>query len=267
MPVLVLLVLLFAAGPLRADDASDARAHLQKGQTHYALGEFEDAVKEFREAYRLKHEPVLLFNIAQAMRQIRQYQQAYFYYKQYLSQRPEASNREEVEQFIAQMKKKIDAEEAAEKQRKERDALTPGHSNYPEDHLANEAGSGAASAGAAAPGMAAPASAAALPEAARASEPEPPAAAAAHAQPASRLHYAGWALLGAGVLAEGAAFYFHGSAQSAADQFNSHYTGGQLTPSDSQLKQDAQSKGSTATLLLAGGALALVSGALLSFAF
>ena len=89
-PIGLLLAVFLLALPARADDAADAREHFKKGQTHYSLGEFQDAVQEFREAYRIRHEPAILFNIGQAMRQIRQFQQAYFYYQQYLAQRADA---------------------------------------------------------------------------------------------------------------------------------------------------------------------------------
>ena len=101
---------------------AEAKEHFKKGQTHYALGEFNEAVAEFRGAYRLRDEPAILFNIAQAMRQLGQYKQAHFYYSQYLARRPEATNRADVEQFMAQMRRKADAEEEAERLRREAEA-------------------------------------------------------------------------------------------------------------------------------------------------
>jgi hypothetical protein len=105
-----------AAAP--ADEMAEAKEHFKKGQTHYALGEFDEAVAEFRAAYRLRDEPAILFNIAQAMRQLGQFKQAHFYYAQYLARRPEATNRADVEQFMVQMRRKADAEEEAERLRR-----------------------------------------------------------------------------------------------------------------------------------------------------
>jgi tetratricopeptide (TPR) repeat protein len=111
-----------AAGPARADEMAEAKEHFKKGQTHYALGEFNEAVAEFRDAYRLRDEPAILFNIAQAMRQLGQFKQAHFYYSQYLARRPEATNRADVEQFMVQMRRKADAEEEADRLRRAAEA-------------------------------------------------------------------------------------------------------------------------------------------------
>lgn len=132
-----------------ADETTNkAKEHYVSGQTHYALGEFGEAVTEFREAYRLKNEPAILFNIAQAMRQLNNYKQAYFYYSQYLSRKPEASNRSEVEGFMEAMHRKMEADEEADKARAQAEAARPPAPRSPEDHL-EDAGSAAAPAGAA----------------------------------------------------------------------------------------------------------------------
>jgi tetratricopeptide (TPR) repeat protein len=233
MPVLRLTAaLLLVASPLLADTAADVRMHFKKGQTHYALGEFEAAIDEFREAYRLRQEPAILFNLAQSYRQIHRWQHAYFHYRQYLNQKPDAANRAEVENLIEQMKAKMDDEERLAK------AEAP----------------------------AAPLPAAATPT------PAPPAAVAqspapvvAKSTPATR--YAGFAALGVGALAEGAAFMFHSASQSAADQFNGKYQAGTLTAADSQLRDDAQSKGKLAAVALLSGAALIATGAVLVFAF
>ena len=272
-PIGLLLAVFLLALPARADDAADAREHFKKGQTHYSLGEFQDAVQEFREAYRIRHEPAILFNIGQAMRQIRQFQQAYFYYQQYLAQRADAPNRVEVEQLMAQMKKKIDADAEEGRQRGERDNATPGPARSPEDHLEDSDPSRPAPAqkvaAAATPragnGGALPASPGAstsAPSAATAAAPPP-----APAKPGSSTRLVGYVAAGTGLLVEGAAFALHGSAQSAADELNRKYSGGQLGAADAHLRSDAQSKGKLATAALLGGAVLIVAGAVLAFAF
>ena len=127
----------------RADDpnaGAKAKEHYLKGQTHYALGEFNEAITEFREAFRLRDEPAILFNIAQAMRQLNNYKQAYFYYSQYLSKRPNASNRPEVEGFMEAMHKKMEADEDADKARANAEAARPPSPKHPDDHLAESEG-------------------------------------------------------------------------------------------------------------------------------
>ena len=151
--------LAMTAAPLSAaDDPADAQStarakeYYQRAQTHYALGEFTEAVNEFREAYRLRNSSAILFNIAQAMRQLSNYKQAYFYYSQYLSKRPDAPNRSEVEGFMEAIRKKVEADQEAERARSQAEAARPPLPRSPDDHLAEgEAGeqSAAAKAGAA----------------------------------------------------------------------------------------------------------------------
>jgi tetratricopeptide (TPR) repeat protein len=230
MPVVIAALFLALAAP---DVNGEARERFKSAQLHYSLGEFEDAVKDFREAYRLRQEPAILFNIAQAYRQLGKHADAYFYYRQYLSQKTDAPNRPEVESLIEQMRRRVD-EENEQKMRTERD---PAAVHNPEST------------------MAAPH--------AEATPPPPP----TKSTGLSNLRIAGYVALGAGALAEGAALLFRSSAQSSADQFNRQYAAGQLTSADARLKSDADSKGKLATAALIGGVLFLVTGAVLSFAF
>ena len=236
MPVLITALYFALAAP--ADNNAQAREYFKSAQLHYSLGEFEEAVKDFREAYRLRQEPAILFNIAQGYRQLSRYSDAYFYYRQYLSQKADAPNRPEVESLVEQMRRRMD-EENEQKMRTERD---PAAVHNTEVTLASQHAEAAA--------FAAQAS-----------------AAAAKRASTRRLQFAGYAALGAGALAEGVAVAFHSSAQSSADQFNGKYASGQLTTADAQLRSAAQSKGKLATAALIGGALLLVTGAVLSFAF
>ena len=229
MPVLIALLL---AAP---DASSAAREHLKAGQTHYALGEFQAAIDEFREVYRLKQEPGLLFNMGQAWRQLHEWQQALFNYRQYLNLKPDAPNRAEVEELVEQMQRRVD-EEKEQQTRIARDKAAAQN----QDQL-----------------IPAP--------------PRPPAPAAAVSEPAPAgphpLRWAGYGALGAGAAAEVLALLMHGSAQSAADQFNQKYAAGTLTAADAHLRDDAQSKGKLATAALIGGVALLAAGAVLTVAF
>ncbi|HUJ29147.1 MAG TPA: tetratricopeptide repeat protein [Myxococcales bacterium] len=224
---LLILALLLAA------PADEARDHYKKGQTHYSLGEFEEAVKEFREAYRLKQEPGLLFNVAQSYRQLHQWEQARFNYRQYLNLKPDAPNRAEVEELIDQMQRRVDEErEQATRVARDKAAARNTEALLPAPHQP-------------------------VPQPAVAPPPPEPHAA----------RWAGYAALGAGAVAEGVALLMHGSAQSAADTFNQKYAAGTLTTADASLRDDAQSRGKLATAALAGGAVLLVTGAVLVIAF
>lgn len=237
MRVLTAIALsLLLSAPALADATTEAREHFHKAQTHYALGEFEEAAHEFREAYRLREEPALLFNMGQAHRQMRQWQQAYFYYRQYLSKKPDAPNRAETESLIEQMRRRMDEEE----EQKSRVARDPAAARNSEEVLAQ------------------PARQPVPPQVIVATPPLPQ---------TSPLRIAGYAALGAGVVAEGIALLLHGAAQSSADQFNQKHAAGTLTVADGQLKSDAESKGRMATVAAVGGMVLLASGALFSFVF
>ncbi|MGZ6143353.1 MAG: hypothetical protein ACXWLM_08440, partial [Myxococcales bacterium] len=164
------------------------------------------------------------------------YREAYFNYQQYLNQKKDAGNREEVESLIEQMRRRMEEEE----EQKTRVARDPAAAKNVEAVLAQPP----------------------------AGPQEPPLfAAPAPASSVKPLHVAGYAAMGAGAVAEGLAFVFHGSAQSAANEFNQKYQSGQLTAADAHLRDDAQNKGRIATAALIGGAVLLAAGAVLSFAF
>jgi len=56
------------AGGTDADKKAEAKAHYEKGLSHYNLGEWDQAIAEFRAAYAISSAPGLLFNIAQSFR-------------------------------------------------------------------------------------------------------------------------------------------------------------------------------------------------------
>ncbi|MGZ6143107.1 MAG: tetratricopeptide repeat protein [Myxococcales bacterium] len=230
MSILIAALLLAAATP--PESANLAREHFKAGQTHYALGEFQKAVEEFRETYRLRQEPALLFNIGQAYRQLHDWTQALFHYRQYLALRPDAPNRAEVEDLVGQMQRQLDLE-AQQKAQAARSAAAPPEAILPSPHPA-------------------PAGA-------------PPSAPPGH--DARWLRIAAGSAAGLGLLAEGGALALHGSAQSAANEFNGKYQAGQLTAADAALKSTAESRGRLAAVALIGGAALLATGAVLWFAF
>ena len=108
--VVTLCLALAAAGPALAkpgDETSAAREHYKRGTTLYDLGKYEDAIVEFQQAYEIKDDPVLLYNIAQSYRLSNKYQEALRFYKTYLRRAPKAPNRDEVETKIADMENLI----------------------------------------------------------------------------------------------------------------------------------------------------------------
>jgi tetratricopeptide (TPR) repeat protein len=88
---------------------AEARALYEKAITHYDLAEYDQAIAEFKQAYELTREPGLLFNIAQAYRLTKDYEQALHFYRTYLDLKPNAPNRADAEAQIAKMKEALQA--------------------------------------------------------------------------------------------------------------------------------------------------------------
>ena len=254
-PILLALALfatlLVPRSPARADESTEqAKEHFKKGQTHYALGEFSQAADEFKEAFRLREVPIILFNIAQAMRLSGRSKEAVFYYSQYLTRQPDAANRAEVESRITELRSRLKVEQ-------------PPASSADADKPAKAAGAPKNVASAPPPAVA-------KAESKRSRRSAPPAAVKAPPVAEASIKsttVAGYLALGAGVLLEGGAFVFHSSASSAADELSKKYKDGTLTQSDAHLRSDINSTGRLATMSAVGGALLLASGAVLVFAF
>ncbi|HJX54213.1 MAG TPA: tetratricopeptide repeat protein [Polyangia bacterium] len=108
----VVLIAALAAGTsagmpsAEAQDASNiavARAEYETGVRHFDLSEFDEALTAFKNAYRAKPDPAFLFNIAQCHRKLGRIDDAITFYQTYLRRAPDARNREEVEQRIAEL--------------------------------------------------------------------------------------------------------------------------------------------------------------------
>jgi tetratricopeptide (TPR) repeat protein len=115
--LLTLALLILAAAPATSaepDPLSDARVHYEQGMSHYQLGEFPQAIDEFKIAYAASRAPGLLFNLAQASRLAKQYDQALFFYRSYLRARPDAPNRADVEARILELEPLAAAEKRRE---------------------------------------------------------------------------------------------------------------------------------------------------------
>ena len=86
---------------LAADlDMARAKKHFQQGQTHYANGEYQQALERFEVAYSYKPLAGFLFNIGQCHMELENYSMALKRYNQYLRESPKARNRSRVEALI-----------------------------------------------------------------------------------------------------------------------------------------------------------------------
>jgi len=84
-----------------AADDKEARSLFNQGQVHYSLGEYEQAIADFRRAYELTSAPGLLFNIAQAHRLNGQCKQALEIYRHFVRLAPQSESRAEAQTQIA----------------------------------------------------------------------------------------------------------------------------------------------------------------------
>jgi len=92
-----------------SDAVHEARVHYDRGMAHYELGEFIAAIEEFKKSYAMSQAPGLLFNMAQASRLGKDYDQALHFYRTYLRVRPDAPNREDVEKRISELEPIVEA--------------------------------------------------------------------------------------------------------------------------------------------------------------
>lgn len=111
--------------PSAADRENAARLY-DEGQRHYNLGEYDQAIEKFRQSYYLSNEPLLLFNIGQALRLKGDCGQALHSYRAYLRERSAPENKKQVDEAIAICEAKVAAEEEraaaeAEAARRERE--------------------------------------------------------------------------------------------------------------------------------------------------
>jgi tetratricopeptide (TPR) repeat protein len=128
--ILALGVVLALGGVAAADEASQAKHFFVSGSKHFDLGEYSEALNDFKEGYRLKDDPVFLYNIAQCHRLLNQNTEALRAYKTYLRRAPNATNRSEVERKIAAIE---EAQAAANKA-----STTPPNQVLPPDSHGSE---------------------------------------------------------------------------------------------------------------------------------
>jgi tetratricopeptide (TPR) repeat protein len=113
---LFLTLIVLAPTASRAEDRAPdeiARRHHERATTFYNLGQFEEAIGEYRKGYEQKADPVFLYNIAQAYRQLGALDRALFFYRRYLSTLPGAPNRPQVEQLVVELDQLVAAQERA----------------------------------------------------------------------------------------------------------------------------------------------------------
>jgi hypothetical protein len=89
----VVVAFVAAELPARADESAvtaeeSAKEHYDKAQQLYATGNYDEAIAEYHEAYRLKPHPNVLYNIAQAYERLLDYAQSVVWFERYLAEAP-----------------------------------------------------------------------------------------------------------------------------------------------------------------------------------
>src|SRR5437763_16165369 len=88
----------------RADesDVNEARDHYRRGTKAFELGSYEEAIKEYAAAYRLRDDPALLYNLGQANRLGNHPTEALRFFRLFLIKVPTKQSRSELEATIAE---------------------------------------------------------------------------------------------------------------------------------------------------------------------
>ncbi len=119
-PLARLLVFVFVslvALPVASAQDAETRAakrYFERGQKAFNLGKFDDALEQYQKAYDAKPIPAILFNIGQCYRNLGDYEAAIFSFRKYLKLEPDADNRTETEEYIAE----LEAEQQKDNSRK-----------------------------------------------------------------------------------------------------------------------------------------------------
>jgi tetratricopeptide (TPR) repeat protein len=230
-----------------ATKTREAREHYDKGIARYNLGEFEPAIAEFKEAYELTKAPRLLFNIAQAHRLKKDWEQAFYFYSTYLRLQPDAPNRSDVENRIAEMSRLM----------KEPPPPKPVEPPKPPGPI--EPARPPVTAPPIAPGPVAPPPVAAPPLS------TPPPTGTHTRAPTRGLRIAGYTAGAAGLALVGTAIYFSVAARDASDQLNAlARTGGVWDARNQSLFSDGERAGAAAIALYTVGGAAVVTGVVLT---
>ena len=105
------------AGRVRADDADalkKAQSFFDQAQTDYLQGRYDEAAKEFQDAYAARPFPQFLYNVGAAFHMkgkkasdVEAYGKAVEFYKKYLSEEPNAADKAKVEKAIGVLEAEI----------------------------------------------------------------------------------------------------------------------------------------------------------------
>lgn len=143
-----------APGVARADSVADTdaatrarlKALFKSGKAHYNLGEFKEALEDFKAAYRTTPDPVFLFNIAQTQREMGDHEAALRSFQLYAREVRSPRDRADAERLIADEERILAAKRSAAAAAAAAAAAPPSH---PPDGAPARSGEAAGRAGSA----------------------------------------------------------------------------------------------------------------------
>jgi hypothetical protein len=114
----ICLAIAALAGPVALADEADAlkkaQASFDQAQTDYLQGKYDEAAKEFQDAYAARPFPQFLYNVGAAFHMkgkkssdVEAYTKAVEFYKKYLSEEPSAADKPKVEKAIGVLEAEI----------------------------------------------------------------------------------------------------------------------------------------------------------------
>jgi hypothetical protein len=109
----VVLLVAFASSADEPGAQEQAKRHYEEATAAFNIADFSRAADEYREAYKLVHDPVFLYDAAQAYRLGNNPQEALFFYRSYLRGSPTAVNRAEVEERIRVLQQQLSSHPSA----------------------------------------------------------------------------------------------------------------------------------------------------------
>lgn len=114
-PSLILSALLMCAAPALGAEA-DAKQLFLKGERHFAAGEFAEALTLYQQAYQLRPLPGFHFNIGQCHRSLGQFEEAIAQFRLYLKKSDPPKHRADAEALIRSCEEELQRIQEAERQ-------------------------------------------------------------------------------------------------------------------------------------------------------
>lgn len=116
----VLLATTAAQAETKSDSLARAKEEYRRGTQQYDVGNYVDAATHYKIAFELSDRPAFLFNMAQAYRLGKKYEEAIAAYRGFVRRIPESPQRAEASRYIDELTKRVEEDARAEREARER---------------------------------------------------------------------------------------------------------------------------------------------------